>query len=257
MKIETSDILGVIPARFNSTRLLGKPLKLIGDKPMIQHVYEKTKKTLDNVIVATDDDRIFNCIKGFGGKVILTKKNHKNGTSRCLEAVNIYCEETGKEFEYIVNVQGDEPLIHEDHLKKLIHCFQDPNTNFATVALQLPNKKPLSNGKVFLVKDINEYALYFSRNIIPFIRDNNKENITDNTSFYQHIGIYGYTKKALEKFCNQKPSSLEMSEQLEQLRWLENGGKIKVGITKQLSYAVDTIEDLNEVRKIYEKKHHI
>ena len=160
MKTETSDILGVIPARFNSTRLLGKPLKIIGDKPMIQHVYERTKKTLPN-------------------------------------------------------------------------------------------------GKVFLVKDRYEYALYFSRNIIPFIRYNNKENITDNTSFFQHIGIYGYTKKALEKFCNQKPSSLEMSEKLEQLRWLENGGKIKVGITKQLSYPVDTIEDLNEVRKIYEKKHHI
>ena len=257
MKIETSDILGVIPARFNSTRLLGKPLKLIGDKPMIQHVYERTKKTLNNVIVATDDDRIFNCIKDFGGKVILTKENHENGTSRCLEAVNIYREETDIEFKYIINIQGDEPLIHEDHLKKLILCFQDPNTNFATVALQLSNQKYLPNGKVFLVKDINDNAIYFSRNIIPFIRDNITENINNNIFFYQHIGIYGYAKESLEKFCNQEPSSLEKSEKLEQLRWLENGGKIKVGITKQLSYPVDTIEDLNEVRKIYEKKHHI
>ena len=257
MKIETSDILGVIPARFNSTRLLGKPLKLIGDKPMIQHVYERTKKTLNNVIVATDDDRIFNCIKHFGGKVILTKENHENGTSRCLEAVNIYRDETGTEFKYIVNIQGDEPLIHEDHLKKLILCFQDPNTNFATVAIQLSNQKHLPNGKVFLVKDINDNALYFSRNIIPFIRNNITENINNNIFFYQHIGIYGYAKESLEKFCNQEPSSLEKSEKLEQLRWLENGGKIKVGITKQLSYPVDTIEDLNEVRKIYEKKHHI
>ena len=257
MKIETSDILGVIPARFNSTRLLGKPLKLIGDKPMIQHVYERTKKTLNNVIVATDDDRIFNCIKDFGGKVILTKENHENGTSRCLEAVNIYRDETGTEYKYIVNIQGDEPLIHEDHLKKLILCFRDPNTNFATVALQLSNQKHLPNGKVFLVKDINDNALYFSRNIIPFIRDNITENINNNIFFYQHIGIYGYAKESLEKFCKQEPSSLEKSEKLEQLRWLENGGKIKVGITKQLSYPVDTIEDLNEVRKIYEKKHHI
>jgi|TARA_B100001094_G_scaffold251332_1_gene249163 3-deoxy-manno-octulosonate cytidylyltransferase (CMP-KDO synthetase) len=257
MKIETSDILGVIPARFNSTRLLGKPLKLIGDKPMIQHVYERTKKTLNNVIVATDDDRIFNCIKDFGGKVILTKENHENGTSRCLEAVNIYRDETGTEYKYIVNIQGDEPLIHEDHLKKLILCFRDPNTNFATVALQLSNLKHLPNGKVFLVKDINDNALYFSRNIIPFIRDNITENINNNIFFYQHIGIYGYAKESLEKFCKQEPSSLEKSEKLEQLRWLENGGKIKVGITKQLSYPVDTIEDLNEVRKIYEKKHHI
>ena len=182
MKIETSDILGVIPARFNSKRLLGKPLKLIGDKPMIQHVYERTKKTLNNVIVATDDDRIFNCIKDFGGKVILTKENHENGTSRCLEAVNIYREETDIEFKYIINIQGDEPLIHEDHLKKLILCFQDPNTNFATVALQLSNQKYLPNGKVFLVKDINDNAIYFSRNIIPFIRDNT-ENINNNIFF--------------------------------------------------------------------------
>ncbi len=257
MKIETSDILGVIPARFNSTRLKGKPLELIGDKPMIQHVYERTIKTLNDVIVATDDDRIFNCINDFGGKVILTTEDHENGTSRCLEAVNKYCDETHKEFKYIVNIQGDEPLIHEDHLNKLILCFQDINTNFATVALQLSNQKYLPNGKVFLVKDKNNCALYFSRNIIPFIEDNNSEDIADNIFFYQHIGIYGYKKEALEKFCNQEPSSLEKSEKLEQLRWLENGGKIKVGITKKLSYPVDTIEDLNEVRKIYEKKHHI
>ena len=253
MKIETSDILGVIPARFNSTRLLGKPLKLIGDKPMIQHVYERVIKILNNIIVATDDDRIYDCIKNFGGKVILTKDNHENGTSRCLEAVNIYAKQTGKEFKYIVNIQGDEPLIHEDHLKKLILCFEDSTTNFATVALQISNQKKPPHGKVFLVKDINDYALYFSRNTIPFFRDNKKKNII----FYQHIGIYGYTKEALEKFCKQEPSSLEKSEKLEQLRWLENGGKIKIGITKQLSYPVDTIDDLNEVRKIYVKKHHI
>ena len=203
MKIETSDILGVIPARFNSTRLLGKPLKIIGDKPMIQHVYERIKKILNNVIVATDDDRIYNCIKDFGGKVILTKDSHENGTSRCLEAVKIYVKQTGKEFKYILNIQGDEPLIHEDHLKKLILCFEDSTTNFATVALQISNQKQPSEGKVFLVKDINDYALYFSRNIIPFIRDNKKKNINNNIIFYQHIGIYGYTKEALEKFCNQ------------------------------------------------------
>ena len=257
MKIDTSDILGVIPARFNSTRLLGKPLKIIGDKPMIQHVYERVIKILNNVIVATDDDRIYDCIKEFGGKVILTKDSHENGTSRCLEAVKIYVKHTGREFKHIINIQGDEPLIHEDHLKKLILCFEDSTTNFATVALQLSNQKQPSGGKVFLVKDINDYALYFSRNIIPFIRYYKEKNINNNIIFYQHIGIYGYTKEALEKFCNQEPSFLEKSEELEQLRWLENGGKIKVGITKQLSYAVDTIDDLNEVRKIYEKKHHI
>ena len=257
MKIETSDILGVIPARFNSARLLGKPLKLIGDKPMIQHVYERVIKVLNNVIVATDDYRIYDCIKDFGGKVILTKDSHENGTSRCLEAVKIYVKQTGKKFKYIVNIQGDEPFIHEDHLKKLILCFEDSTTNFATVALQISNQKQPSDGKVFLVKDINDYALYFSRNIIPFIRDNKKKNINNDIIFYQHIGIYGYTIEALEKFCNQEPSILEKFEELEQLRWLENGGKIKVGITKKFSYAVDTIDDLNEIRKIYDKKHYL
>ena len=257
MKKETSDILGVIPARFNSTRLLGKPLKLIGDKPMIQHVYERTAKTLNNVIVATDDNGIYNCVKEFGGKAIVTRKNHVNGTSRCLEALNLYSEFTGKEFKYIINIQGDEPLIHEDHLNKLILCFQDPTTNFATVALQLSNQKNISKGKVYLVKDIHNFALYFSRTIIPFIRNKKEEWTNYNSSFYQHIGIYGYTKEALEKFCKQEPSTLEKSEKLEQLRWLENGGKIKVGITTYLSYPVDTIDDLKEVRKIYEKKHNI
>ena len=248
-------VLGIIPVRYKSSRFPGKPLALIDGKSMIERVFIQSKKSnnLSDIVVATDDIRIRNHVKDFGGEVMLTSDKHLNGTERCGEVVS----KLENEYEIIVNIQGDEPLIHEDHLKKLILCFRDPNTNFATVALQLSNLKHLPNGKVFLVKDINDNALYFSRNIIPFIRDNITENINNNIFFYQHIGIYGYTKKALEKFCNQKPSSLEMSEKLEQLRWLENGGKIKVGITKQLSYPVDTIEDLNEVRKIYEKKHHI
>lgn len=257
MKKITSDILGVIPARFNSTRLLGKPLKLIGDKPMIQHVYERASKTLKNVVVATDNDNIYNCVKDFGGKVILTKEEHENGTSRCLEAVNTWTEETGVEFKYILNIQGDEPILHEDHLKKLILCFKDPTTDFATVALKLSNPKNILDGKVYLVKNIHDFVLYFSRNIIPFIRDENKENQYYSPSFYQHIGIYGYTKEALEKFCRLESTSLEKSEKLEQLRWLENGGKIKVGITSHLSYPVDTIDDLIAVREIYEKKDNI
>ena len=156
MKNNTSNFLGVIPARYNSSRLMGKPLKIIGDKPMIQHVYEKAKIVLENVIVATDDDKIFKCVKSFKGNVILTKKTHENGTSRCLEAVNNWSKKVNKDYKYIINIQGDEPLLSKDHLNKLIFCFNDPDTYFATVALEVNDQDKLGDDKVYLVKDINK-----------------------------------------------------------------------------------------------------
>ena len=161
MKIETSDILGVIPERFNSTRLLGKPLKLIGDKPMIQHVYERTKKTLNNVIVSTDDDRIFNCIKDIGGKVILTKENHENGTSRCLEAVNIYRDETGTEYKYIVNIQGDEPFFDFKKVENLIGFYLDEHKRNNNVKC----------GTLFYVND--DYKYVSNKNRVKLSIENN------------------------------------------------------------------------------------
>ena len=255
MKKITSKILGVIPARYNSSRLPGKPLKLIGKKSMIQHVYEKVTKSLENVVVATDDDRIIKCVKSFGGNVILTKSSHINGTSRCLEAVDIWSLKSKLSFDYIINIQGDEPLLHEDHLNKLINCFENSSTNFATIALEINSPSNVKKGKVFLVKDINDHVLYFSRNIIPYKTNYKEDNEELKSKFYQHIGIYGYKKETLKKFCKMTPSFLERYEKLEQLRWLENGGKIKVGISNYFSYPVDTMNDLKEVRKIYEKKH--
>ena len=255
MKLNSSDFLGIIPARFNSTRLKGKPLMKIGEKTMIEHVYSRASKVLDNLVVATDDKNIFDTVNNFGGNVVLTKKDHLNGTSRCLEAVDIWSKELEKSFNYIINIQGDEPLLHEDHIIKVIECFNDSKTEFATIAQKLNSSDNLPKDKVFLVKDTFNFALYFSRYAIPFLRgDEIKE---DANEFHQHIGIYGYKINALEKFQQLKPSKLEINEKLEQLRWLENGGKIKVGTTIYPSFPVDTLEDLISIRKVYASKSHL
>jgi len=255
MKLNSSDFLGIIPARFNSTRLKGKPLMKIGEKTMIEHVYSRASEVLDNLIVATDDKKIFDTVNNFGGNVVLTKKDHLNGTSRCLEAVDIWSKELEKSFNYIINIQGDEPLLHEDHIIKVIECFYDSKTEFATIAQKLNFSDNLPKDKVFLVKDSFNFALYFSRYTIPFLRDD--EIKEDANEFHQHIGIYGYTINALEKFQQLKPSKLEINEKLEQLRWLENGGKIKVGTTIYPSFPVDTLEDLISIRKVYASKGHL
>tara|TARA_B110000285_G_scaffold234156_1_gene310131 strand:- start:573 stop:1340 length:768 start_codon:yes stop_codon:yes gene_type:complete len=255
MKLNSSDFLGIIPARFNSTRLKGKPLMKIGGKTMIEHVYLRASKVLDNLVVATDDKNIFDTVNRFGGNVVLTKKDHLNGTSRCLEAVKIWSKELKKNFNYVINIQGDEPLLHEDHITKLIDCFNDSKTEFATIAQKLKSSKNLPKDKVFLVKDTFNFALYFSRYTIPFLRED--EGKGDTNEFHQHIGIYGYTINALQKFQQLKPSKLEINEKLEQLRWLENGGKIKVGTTIYPSFPVDTLEDLISIRKVYEDKGHL
>ena len=255
MKLNSSDFLGIIPARFNSTRLKGKPLMKIGKKTMIEHVYSRASEVLDNLVVATDDKNIFDTVNNFGGNVVLTEKDHLNGTSRCLEAVDIWSKELEKSFNYIINIQGDEPLLHEDHIIKVIECFNDSKTEFATIAQKLNSSDNLPKDKVFLVKDTFNFALYFSRYAIPFLRgDEIKE---DANEFHQHIGIYGYTINALEKFQQLKPSKLEINEKLEQLRWLENGGKIKVGTTIYPSFPVDTLEDLISIRKVYASKGHL
>lgn len=255
MKLNSSDFLGIIPARFNSTRLKGKPLMKIGEKTMIEHVYSRASEVLDNLVVATDDKNIFDTVNNFGGNVVLTKKDHLNGTSRCLEALDIWSKELEKSFNYIINIQGDEPLLHEDHIIKVIECFNDSKTEFATIAQKLNSSDNLPKDKVFLVKDSFNFALYFSRYAIPFLRgDEIKE---DTNEFHQHIGIYGYTINALEKFQQLKPSKLEINEKLEQLRWLENGGEIKVGTTIYPSFPVDTLEDLISIRKVYASKGHL
>tara|TARA_B100001173_G_scaffold310406_1_gene324921 strand:+ start:732 stop:1505 length:774 start_codon:yes stop_codon:yes gene_type:complete len=257
MNINKSDVLGIIPARYGSSRLEGKPLAKIGNKPMIQHVYERCSLLIKDVLVATDDNRILETVESFGGNVVLTNTNHTTGTNRCLEAYDKWSQKTHNKYRFILNIQGDEPLIDSEHLTQLIDCFKDENTSLATLALETKPNDHIEEGKVYLTKDKNNFALYFSRFPIPFLRDVKKENWTKHQTYYQHIGIYGFTTNALKAFCQLKESNLEKNEKLEQLRWLEEGYKIKVGITSTPSHPVDTIEDLEKVRQLYASKNSI
>ncbi|MDQ3021094.1 MAG: 3-deoxy-manno-octulosonate cytidylyltransferase [Bacteroidota bacterium] len=236
-------ILGIIPARYSSTRLPGKPLILINGKPMIQRVYEQSKKSklLNSVIVATDDKKIFHCVKNFGGEVMMTSTKHKSGTDRILEvAKKISCE-------IVVNIQGDEPFIDPKNIDKAIKpLIDDKKINVSTLAYKFTDSIELIDAnKVKVVFDKNNFALYFSRNVIPYCVNNlNVEKF----NYYKHIGLYVFRKSFLLKFSKMKTSYLENAEKLEQLRILENGEKIKVVLTKKDSFSIDTIKDLKFIK---------
>jgi 3-deoxy-manno-octulosonate cytidylyltransferase (CMP-KDO synthetase) len=235
-------VIGVIPARYGSTRLPAKALAMIHGKPMIQHVYERCLKAklLNEVLVATDDKRIFDAVINFGGNVTMTSKTHKSGTDRIGEAVkNI-------KFDVVVNIQGDEPMIAPDNIDKAIKpLIQDKGINVSTLCYRISDIKEINNPNVVkVVLDSNSNALYFSRSVIPFNRDNPK------TDHYKHIGLYVYRKDYLMKLIKMEPSKLELIEKLEQLRILESGKKIKVIETKIDSHSVDTPTDLSKIRKL-------
>jgi len=241
--------IGIIPARYGSTRLEGKPLVDICGKTMIQRVYEQVKKALNNVVVATDDKRIFDVVKSFGGEVVMTSKNHTTGTNRCLEAFEIYQEQTDVIFDVVLNIQGDEPLLEPEQISSLIYCFEDNNTQMATLVIPSNSQEELNSG-VFVVFNKNNEAMYFSRAVIPVIRDENFNKWSSNNIFYKHVGMYGFTPKTLKEFANMQETNLEKNEKLEQLRWLENGNKIKIAVTLHNSIPVDTLEDVDKVIRI-------
>ncbi len=243
------NVLGIIPARYGSTRLEGKPLLDICGKTMIQRVYEQAKKALDFVLIATDDKRIVAEVKRFGGNVVMTSSKHTTGTNRCLEAYEIFSNESSVKFDVVLNIQGDEPLLAPEQLKSLVSCFQQEDTQMATLVIAAKEQEELHSG-VFVVFDKNFNALYFSRSVIPFVRDEKFEDWITMNTFYKHVGMYGFRPKALQEFSNLAETTLENSEKLEQLRWLENGNKIKVAITEQQSIPVDTLDDIQKVRKI-------
>ena len=247
----TKNIIGIIPARFGSTRLPGKPLIKIKGKTMIQRVYEQAKKSkyISKVIVATDDKRIYNEIEKFGGISVLTSKKHKSGTDRIAEAAK------NKRYSIVVNIQGDEPFIDPVNIDKAIKpLIKDKNLNVSTLAVRISAFDELydpNNVKVVLDKYNN--ALYFSRSAIPFDDDDVKKNlnkIPNKKNFYKHIGLYVYRKDFLLKLSKMKDSYLEQSEKLEQLRILENGEKIKVVLTKKDSFSIDSKEDLMKINLI-------
>lgn len=241
--------LGLIPARYGSTRLEGKPLVDIHGKPMIQRVYEQASKALDTVYVATDDERIEQAVRAFGGNVVMTSKDHSTGTNRCIEALEKVNAQSDVAFDAVVNIQGDEPMMEPSQLKELLACFEYPDTDFATLVTPVKRLDDLYNeSEVFVVLDKNQNALYFSRSAIPHVTRLDRSKWLDRTTIYKHLGLYAYTEKALKRFAELEPGHLEQLESLEQLRWLENGGKIKVGITAHDSIPVDTVDDLERVR---------
>ena len=248
-------ILGIIPARFASTRLEGKPLKNICGKTMIQRVYEQATQALEHVYVATDDSRIEAEVNGFGGNVVMTSTKHTTGTNRCVEAYDILQKNLNIDFNAVLNIQGDEPLLEPEILTKLANCFKDPSTEMATLIRPVHEKKELlSMSDIWVVIDKNDFALYFSREVIPHVRGVQKEDWTEHHAYYKHIGMYGFTPKAIKQFASMNETILEKSESLEQLRWLENGGKIKVAHTTHHAISVDTQEDLDEVVEIIQKR---
>jgi 3-deoxy-manno-octulosonate cytidylyltransferase (CMP-KDO synthetase) len=240
--------LAVIPARYASTRFPGKPLALLGGKTMIQRVYEQVCGLFDEVCVATDDERIASAVQAFGGKVMMTSVDHKSGTDRCNEAA----DRMGS-FEVIVNVQGDEPFIHADQLETLKRCFDDAQTEIATLVKPFPADDPyallenVNSPKVVI--DRHQRALYFSRSIIPFQRSKAPDQWLANHIYYKHIGLYAYKRDVLRAITALPQSPLELAESLEQLRWLENGYTIKVGVTNRETIGIDTPEDLQRAEK--------
>lgn len=242
---ESKKYIGIIPARYASTRFPGKPLAIIQGKPMIQRVYDQASKVLDVVYVATDDERIYKAVKEFGGRVIMTSPNHSSGTDRCAEAITLVEQELGEEFDVVLNIQGDEPFIEPQQISLLMECFERPGTQIATLAKRatLPDEV-LNPNRPKVVMGTDQQALYFSRSPIPFLRGHEKENWPRLAEFYLHIGLYAFRKEVLLEVTRLPQSSLEKAESLEQLRWLENGFHVAVRITKYDSFGIDTPEDL-------------
>jgi 3-deoxy-manno-octulosonate cytidylyltransferase (CMP-KDO synthetase) len=236
-------ILGIIPARYASTRFPGKPLADINGKPMIQRVYEQAKKCkiLAEVVVATDDKRIESAVKKFGGNVVMTSSKHQSGTDRCYEALR----KTAGTFSAVINIQGDEPFIHPKQIEKVANCFKNKNVQLATLAMKLNNAEELTNPntiKVLISK--KKEAIYFSRTAIPYYRGKKQSEWPKAHIYYKHIGIYGYRADILGQVTKLDRSPLEIAESLEQLRWLENGYRINIDLTPHESFSIDTPKDL-------------
>jgi len=237
-------ILAVIPARYASTRFPAKPLTDIGGKSMIQRVYEQVKssKLVNEIVVATDHSEIFNHVKSFQGNVCMTKESHASGTDRCYEALTLQ----KNKFDYVINVQGDEPFIQPDQIDRLAKLL-DGKTEIATLVKKIDNKEQLFNPNVVkAVVGKSNIALYFSRSPIPHIRNVQESDWLVKSTFYKHIGMYGYRSDILKQLTSLPMSSLEKAESLEQLRWLENGFSISVAETQTESIGIDTPDDLKK-----------
>jgi 3-deoxy-manno-octulosonate cytidylyltransferase (CMP-KDO synthetase) len=243
--------LGIIPARYASTRFPGKPLAMLGEKTIVHHVYNKTKQALEWVYVATDDQRIFDEVKRFGGKAVMTSISHRSGTDRCAEALEIIENETSVKFDVVINIQGDEPFIQPGQISMLVELFKDPSSQITTLVKKISNNEDIFDpNKPKVVLDNNSFALIFSRSPVPYLRGVPKEEWPGEFDFYKHIGIYGYRANVLRELTRIPPSEIELAESLEQLRWLSNDYKIKTAVTEHESIGIDTPEDLERALKM-------
>jgi len=236
---------GIIPARYASTRFPGKPLVMIGNKTMVERVYEQALKSLTMVVVATDDERIFEAVRKFGGNAVMTSTEHFSGTDRCAEAVDKIMKETGEKIDVVINIQGDEPFIRPEQIDLLKSCFNDKTVQIATLIRKAAAGEDIFNPnqpKVILDNEGN--AIYFSRAAIPYIRDSVPPEWSARHAYYKHIGLYAYKSEVLKKITKLQRSFLEKAESLEQNRWIENGIKIRCATSEWESFSIDTPEDL-------------
>lgn len=238
--------IGIIPARYSSSRFPGKPLAILGGKPVIEHVYRQVSSVMEDVFVATDDQRIYDAVEAFGGKAIMTRSDHKSGTDRICEAL----EKVGGSFDVVINIQGDEPFIQKSQLETVMQCFDDPRTQIATLGKPFESMEAVENpNSPKIVLDNDGYALYFSRSVIPFVRGKEHEEWLSHFPYLKHIGLYAYRTEVLREVSKLPQSTLELAESLEQLRWLQNGYKIKVGLTDVETIGIDTPEDLQRAEE--------
>ena len=243
--------IAIIPARYASTRFPGKPLAMLGGKPVIQRVYEQAVSVLGEAYVATDDERIYNKVMEFGGQAVMTRSNHQSGTDRIEEAAT----KIGTTADVIINIQGDEPFIQPSQIETLCHLFDDPQTQIGTLGKRFESAEATENpNSPKIVTDVNGFALYFSRSVIPFIR-NNRDDWFQQFPFLKHLGIYAYRREVLAEITKLPQSPLEKAESLEQLRWLQNGYRIRVGETDVETVGIDTPEDLKRAEAFLPQSH--
>lgn len=243
--------IGIIPARYASSRFPGKPLAMIGDKTMIERVYTRVREVLGegNVAVATDDSRIFEAVEAFGGRAVMTSDSHRSGTDRCREAY----AKLGSDADVVINIQGDEPFIAPSQIRALMDCFEDPDVELATLARPFDASRGYEAledpNLVKVVMDSDMYALYFSRSVVPYVRGVDRRNWTGHAPYFTHVGLYGYRAEVLDEITHLPQSSLELAESLEQLRWLQNGYSIRMALTTEPTIGIDTPADLEQALK--------
>ncbi len=242
-------VIAIIPARYASTRFPAKPLALLGGKPIVQRVYEQVVKVVERVVVATDDERIYDAVTNFGGEVVMTSTEHHSGTDRCAEAY----EKLGCKADIVINVQGDEPFISPKQIEALIGCFDNKNIDIATLVKPFGEYDDIEllenpNSPKVVLNNAGE-AIYFSRSVVPHLRGVERSEWLKHHTFYKHIGIYAFRAEVLEEVARLQQTPLEKAEKLEQLRWLENGYKIGVGMTNIETIGIDTPEDLERAKQ--------